>query len=54
MAEPHLITALARKRAELSGDIENTQKSLKEMILALEHALSRNADLEPDRKYESG
>lgn len=36
MAEPHVITALAKKRAELSGDIETTQAKLRQMISDLE------------------
>ena len=31
MAEPHVVTALSKKRAELSGDIERTQQ-LQDMI----------------------
>ena len=37
MAESHVITALSRKRAELSGDIERTQHQLQDMIRDLEH-----------------
>ena len=37
MAEPHVVTALSRKRAELSGDIERTQHQLQDMIRDLEH-----------------
>lgn len=36
MAEPHVVTALSRKRAELAGDIETSQAKLRQMILALE------------------
>lgn len=36
MAEPHVITALSRKRAELSGDIERLQRELSDKIAALE------------------
>ena len=36
MAEPHVITALAKKRAELSGDIERAQIELRQMIMDLE------------------
>ena len=36
MAEPHVITALSRKRAELSGDIERMQRELSDKIAALE------------------
>lgn len=37
MSEPHVIHALVRKRAELSGDIETTQAALRKMILDLEY-----------------
>ncbi|MCB2112196.1 MAG: hypothetical protein R3C42_02080 [Parvularculaceae bacterium] len=36
MAEPHVISALVRKRAELAGDIEATHKRLSQMIADLE------------------
>ncbi|WBT39070.1 hypothetical protein [Hyphomicrobium sp. DMF-1] len=36
MAEPHVITALSRKRAELSGDIERMQRELTAAIASLE------------------
>lgn len=36
MAEPHVITALSRKRAELSGDIQRLQRELSDKIAALE------------------
>lgn len=37
MAEPIVISALVKKRAELAGDIENAQAKLHQMILDLEH-----------------
>lgn len=37
MAEPHVITALSKKRAELSGDIERTQRELQDVIRDLVH-----------------
>lgn len=36
MAEPHVITALSKKRAELSGDIERMHRELADKIAALE------------------
>lgn len=36
MAEPHVISALSKKRAELSGDIERMQRELTDAIAALE------------------
>ena len=37
MAEPHVITALVKRRAELAGDIETTHERLHKMILDLDH-----------------
>lgn len=37
MAEPHVISALVRKRAELAGDIENAHEALRKMVLDLEN-----------------
>ena len=37
MAEPRVVTALSKKRAELSGEIESTQRELQDMIRDLEH-----------------
>lgn len=36
MAGPHVFSALAKKRAELSGNLETTQAKLRQMILVLE------------------
>jgi hypothetical protein len=36
LAEPHVITALSKKRAELSGDIERMQRELTAAIASLE------------------
>lgn len=48
MADPHIITALARKRSELSGDIENTQQRLRQMILDLEKLDATLLMFDPD------
>ena len=37
MAEPHVITALVAKRAELAGDIEATHERLRQMVADLEN-----------------
>jgi hypothetical protein len=37
MADPHVVTALVRKRAEPAGDIENAHEALRKMILDLEN-----------------
>lgn len=36
MSEPHVITALARKRGQLAGEIEATQGRLRDLIASLE------------------
>lgn len=36
MAEPHVVTALVRKRAELAGEIEHAAKRLQEMRVELQ------------------
>jgi hypothetical protein len=37
MAEPHVITALVKRRAELAGEIEATHERLRQMVLDLEN-----------------
>jgi hypothetical protein len=37
MAEPHVITALVRKRAEIAGQIEHTQDRLRQLIIDLDN-----------------
>ncbi len=37
MAEPHVISALVKKRANLTGDIERTHEHLRQMIADLEN-----------------
>jgi hypothetical protein len=53
MAEPHVITALAKKRAELSGDIETTQAKLRQMILDLESLDKTLLMFDPDYRIET-
>lgn len=53
MAESHVVFALARKRAELSGDIENTHTALKRMIQELEHLDKALLMFDPDYQVES-
>lgn len=52
MAEPHVITALVRKRAELAGEIEATHKRLSEMIASLEKLDDTIQIFDPDYKVE--
>lgn len=37
MADPHVITALVKRRAELAGQIERTHEALRKMVLDLEN-----------------
>ena len=37
MADPHVVTALIAKRAEIDGEIERTEKRLRGLRDALEH-----------------
>lgn len=53
MADPHVITALVKKRSELSGDIETTQKRLQQMILDLERLDATLLMFDPDYKIET-
>ena len=48
MADPHVITALVKRRSELSGDIETTQKKLQQMIVDLEHLDQTLLMFDPD------
>ncbi len=52
MAEPHVITALVKKRAELSGDIETIQARLRQLILDLESLDKTLLMFDPDYKIE--
>ena len=36
MAEPHVVTALVTKRAEIAGQIEHTKTSLRQLIIDLD------------------
>ena len=37
MAEPHVLTGLIAKRAEVAGQIEHAQDKLRELVIALDH-----------------
>ena len=54
MAEPHVITALSKKRAELSGDIERMQRELTEAISPLEKLDATLLLFDPDYEIASG
>lgn len=53
MAEPHVITALVRKRAELAGDIENAHERLRQMVLDLENLDATLRIFDPDYQIEA-
>lgn len=53
MAEPHVITALSKKRAELSGDIERMQRELTDKIAALEKLDATLLLFDPDYEIAS-
>jgi hypothetical protein len=37
MAEPHVLTGLIAKRAEIAGQIEHAQDHVRELVIALDH-----------------
>lgn len=53
MAEPHVITALVKRRAELAGDIENTHETLRKMISDLETLDRTLLMFDPDYEIEA-
>lgn len=53
MADPHVITALVKKRALLAGDIENAHAQLRQMILDLENLDATLRLFDPDYQVEA-
>lgn len=53
MADPHVITALARRRSELSGDIQTTQAKLRQMVLDLERLDATLLMFDPEYRIEA-
>ncbi len=53
MAEPHVISALVKKRAELSGDIERTHEQLRQMVMDLENLDNTTHMFDPDYQVEA-
>ena len=37
MADPHVVTGLIAKRAEIAGQIEHTQDQLRQLVIDLDH-----------------
>ena len=52
MAEPHVVTALIRKRAELAGQIEHTQTELRQFIIDLDNLDATIRLFKPDIDLE--
>ena len=53
MADPHVVTALVRKRAELTGDIERTHERLRQMVLDLENLDATLRLFDPTHQIEA-
>ncbi len=53
MADPHVVTALVRKRAELTGDIEHTHERLRQMVLDLENLDATLRLFDPTHQIEA-
>ena len=50
MADPHVLTGLIAKRAEIAGQIEHTQDQLRQLVIDLDH-IERAAGLEGALPY---
>ncbi|MFD0985657.1 hypothetical protein [Methyloligella solikamskensis] len=53
MADPHVITALVKKRALLAGDIENAHERLRQMVQDLENLDNTLRLFDPDYQVEA-
>ena len=53
MADPHVVTALVKKRSELSGDIQTAQAKLRQMVLDLERLDATLLMFDPDYRIEA-
>ncbi len=52
MAEPHVVSALIRKRAEIAGQIEHTQTALRQLIIDLDNLDATIRLFKPDIDLE--
>ena len=52
MAEPHVVTALVAKRAEIAGRIEHAQTSLRQLIIDLDNLNATLKLFKPDIDLE--
>ena len=53
MADPHVITALVKKRATLAGEIEAAHERLRQMVLDLENLDATLRLFDPDYQVEA-
>jgi hypothetical protein len=53
MAEPHVISALVKRRADLTGEIERTHQQLRQMVLDLENLDATILMFDPDYHVEA-
>ncbi len=53
MAEPHVITALVKQRANLASNIERMHKSLRQKIIDLENVDNTIQKFDPDYQVEA-
>ena len=53
MADPHVITALVKRRAELAGQIEATHEALRKMVLDLENLDATIQQFDPSYQVEA-
>ena len=53
MADPHVITALVKRRAQLTGDIKNAHESLHKIIADLETLDATLLMFDPSRVVEA-
>ena len=53
MAEPHVITALIAKRAELAGQIEHAQDQLRQLVIALDNVDATIHIFDPEIELEN-
>jgi hypothetical protein len=52
VAEPHVLTGLIAKRAEIAGQIEHTQDQLRQLVIHLDHIDASIHIFDPSIKLE--
>lgn len=53
MSEPHVISALVKRRSELAGEIEHSQLHTRKLIADLEHLDATIYQFDPDYRVEA-